>query len=212
MRVFTFILYSMICLSNGQLTNWNDNYNNTFYIANNITGTGNYIDDVTYRKLCINNYRSCICCIGEIEKIRCGLPIICQTLIKANNQSFNYSVIYVTSIVVFLGIISLTIGLVFKSTEHPIIIFCLNLGIICLFPISLIIILIIYGGCSLKKEKPVSKRPNNIVIEKSQDRVVAIEIKKENDNNVAIADDIKCIVGVGEENVQNNNAIVFINN
>jgi hypothetical protein len=45
---------------------------------NNVTGTGNKLDDVTYRKTCINLKCISDCCEGDIKKLYCGLQQNCE--------------------------------------------------------------------------------------------------------------------------------------
>jgi len=54
-------------------------YYKTEYPKNDITGTGDKLQDIPYRALCI--LKNCItgCCVGDIDKIQCGTEENCNT-------------------------------------------------------------------------------------------------------------------------------------
>jgi hypothetical protein len=53
-------------------------YDTRFYIYNNITGTGNVLQDEAYNAIC--SQMDCVCCVGHINSMRCGIDIICSAL------------------------------------------------------------------------------------------------------------------------------------
>jgi hypothetical protein len=57
----------------------NPKYDTRFYIHNNVTGSGYVLRDTAYDAIC-SEMKDCKCCIGYINEIRCGNPLICGLL------------------------------------------------------------------------------------------------------------------------------------
>jgi hypothetical protein len=87
-KIFTFLTLSLICIKSELIVSSNiqkfarisnPKYDTRFYIHNNVTGSGYVLRDTAYDAIC-SGMKDCKCCIGYINEIRCGNPLICGVL------------------------------------------------------------------------------------------------------------------------------------
>jgi hypothetical protein len=67
----------------------NYKYDTRFYIHNNVTGSGYVLRDIAYDAIC-SGMKDCKCCIGYINEIRCGNPLICELLNEFSASAKSY--------------------------------------------------------------------------------------------------------------------------
>lgn len=104
------------------------------YLKNNITGTGDIMNDVPYRALC--NILNCNsgCCEGEIYSMSCGEKINCD-------KYFDYKAYRVVApaviVPIFVVLFITMLYLVFRKRNKYSILKSLFLAVLCLFIISI---------------------------------------------------------------------------
>jgi hypothetical protein len=130
-------------------------YNPPFPKFNNITGTGNLIRDKAYKAICLSLNCASGCCNGDINAMTCGSDEEC---IEYNNY-YRILVIIITSIMVpvfsFL-IILVIVNLCERQNTccESLIVTFFIIGMIIVFPISLLILFIRY----IRRDKAQTNR------------------------------------------------------
>ena len=126
---------------------------NYFFLSNNITGTNDPTQLDDYRDRCIQKFSKCNCCVGDLDNMRCGLPVICIALIEGDIQRRQLTAenIGYYIIIIYAGGIQ-ALGLAFKLSNdrkyYIFVIILVTIGLITTFPFSLCFI---YFMCKRKK-------------------------------------------------------------
>ena len=152
--IFTFI-YPYIDTRYYSSSKNNLSYKNYFFLSNNITGTDNPEELDEYRNRCSQKLHKCSCCIGNIDDMRCGLPVICLALSEADIQRRKWTAgqIAYTIIIIYAAGFK-TLGLAFRLRRENdcckvFYYILLPIGLIGTFPFS---IFFIYLLCDSKNK------------------------------------------------------------
>ena len=106
---------------------------------NDITGTGDLLQDQPYRALCIVKQCPNVCCLGDINEMRCGTSANCQEFY--NNYSIPYIVMAIIFPLFFVAIFFIAFCFFYKKSNKKRLSFLLALG--CIFIITIPIVLYI---------------------------------------------------------------------
>jgi hypothetical protein len=169
----------------------NDNgfyYNTTIYIESNLIGTGNRLKDVAYSALC--DRMNCYCCIGQINQMRCGIPLICEAITSHDESEHIQKLVAVICGVIGslwgIGVSFMTFGFhvihrdhIFGNCMQCFGSFCIVFGFICAFPFSLLVIC--YGKCPEPKQIPWKSESKHRVHKQPEG-----DVPRENDNNIKV--------------------------
>lgn len=105
------------------------------YIKNDITGTGNKLQDVSYKGLCIIKNCPNLCCIGEIDSMICGSEEQCKEFYD-NSISTNVALAVILPIL-FLAIFLIAFHLFNKNSNSKNKALSVILAFSCIFIITI---------------------------------------------------------------------------
>lgn len=136
--------------------------NSIYYLTkfpfNSVTGTGNELNDIPYRALCITRKCDSGCCVGKINQMQCGTAADCKTY---NNYEYFLMIAPATlipiSILIFL---SLFILLFTKRNQYSFLKSFL-LAFICLGIITIPFVLYYARKAAPKKKKKIENKNKN---------------------------------------------------